>query len=80
MHFGTLILNGTIETESSGFGNYIGVKKGSVTINNNAVINQCKSYTEGGGIFGMDGCTIKINGGTISNCGRRRGRSNICKW
>ena len=66
--FGTLILNGTIENCEGSDGGAIGVKKGSITINNNAVINQCKSYTEGGGIFGMDGCTIKINGGTISNC------------
>ena len=66
--FGTLTLNGTIEDCEGSDGGAIGVKKGSVTVNNNSVINKCESYTEGGGIFGMDGCIIKINGGTISNC------------
>lgn len=65
---GTLIINGEISYCEGTDGGAVGVKNGSLVINSTANIHHCSSETEGGGVFGIVGCNIEMNGGMIHHC------------
>lgn len=65
---GNLIVNGEISNCEGTDGGAVGIKRGNLIINNTAHIHDCSSATEGGGIFGIDGCNIEMTGGKIRRC------------
>lgn len=65
---GSLTVHGEISNCEGTDGGAIGIKKGKLYIQKSANIHNCISATEGGGIFGIEGCDIEMNGGTIQNC------------
>lgn len=65
---GSLTVNGEISHCDGTDGGAIGIKKGKLYIQKSADIHNCSSATEGGGIFGIEGCNIEMNGGTIRDC------------
>lgn len=65
---GNLIVNGEISNCEGTDGGAVGIKRGNLIINNTAHIHDCSSATEGGGIFGIEGCNIEMTGGIIRSC------------
>lgn len=68
---GTLTVNGEISNCEGTDGGAVGIKNGTLQINSTANIHHCSSQTEGGGVFGISGCSITMNGGTIHHCNAR---------
>lgn len=65
---GNLIVNGEISNCEGTDGGAVGIKRGNLFIHNTAHIHDCSSATEGGGVFGIDGCNIEMTGGIIRSC------------